>query len=68
METAILFFLGPPATMNDVIEWFERLVTISRDHCMHVYAPYSRFNFCNSLDGAPKQMELQLNCAGVSWW
>ena len=36
-----------------------------RDYCMHVYAPKSRFNFRNFLDGAPKQWnKLQLNnCA-----
>ena len=29
METTICLFGGPPATVNDVIEWLKRLVTIS---------------------------------------
>ena len=29
METTFCFVWGPPATMNDVTEWFKRSVTIS---------------------------------------
>ena len=63
METT-LCVLGAASNHERCYRVVQMLGYHFRDHCMHLYAPVSRFNFCNFLHGAPKQCkQLQLNCA-----
>ena len=51
---ATICFLGPSATMNDVIEWFNAWLPFQGS--LHAfYVPLSIFNFGNFLHGAPKK-------------
>ena len=67
MVTTILFFGGPPATMNNVIEWLERLVTTSGITAwMCIYPTVDSIPAIFSMVPQNGVNKSQLNCAYMS--